>query len=34
MSGNDVKQQQVIEYQSGINDSNTKSQSRNLGVLE
>lgn len=34
MSGNDIKQQQVIEYQSGINDSNTKSQSRNLGVLE
>lgn len=34
MSGNDIKQQQSIEYQSGINDSNTKSQSRNLGVLE
>lgn len=34
MSGNDVKQEYGIQYESGINNNNTKSQSRNLGVLE
>lgn len=33
-SGNDIKREYSIQYESGINNNTSKSQSRNLGVLE